>query len=570
MYFPKLTAPAQTGMTVSRFLGYDRRTGAAVGSFTDMKNMWVDDYPALSVRERRNKVGQVAHPNGLNAKDCLIWVDGGTLYVNGAATGLTLTNSRKQLVSMGAYLVIWPDKKYINTADLTEFGSLENTAITAGTVTFALCDSGGEALGSYQCADIAPEEPTAGTLWLDTSGSSDVLRRYGDGGWDTVEGTCIRISAAGIGAGFAAGDGVTISGAADNGLNGSFVLQEVAQGSIVVPGLLRSTAGQSSALTVKRTVPEMDYVVECGNRLWGCKYGMVNGRAVNEVYGSKLGDFKNWNCFAGLSTDSYAASRGSDGVFTAAAAFLGSVLFFKENCIERLYPNASGAHQIVTTQCPGVRRGSSRSAVEVDGTLYYHALGGVYAYQGSLPVPISQCWGSLRGTNAVSGGLDGRYYIALTASGGARHLFVYDTDTRLWHRQDELAVVDFAPCDGALYAMTAGGDILCLRGGTEETINWLAETGDLGLESPDSKYLVRLALRTELEQNATVQAAVSYDSGATWEAQGQLRGQGDKVRHALLHIRPRRCRQVRLRLTGTGRCKVYSLSSIYEKGSDGP
>ena len=41
-----------------------------------------------------------------------------------------------------------------------------------------------------------------------------------------------------------------------------------------------------------------------------------SGEAVNEIYASKLGDFRNWRCFEGLSTDSYAAARGSDGAFT--------------------------------------------------------------------------------------------------------------------------------------------------------------------------------------------------------------------------------------------------------------
>ena len=569
MYFPKLHAPAQTALTCSRFLGYDRRCGAAEGSFTDMENLWVDDYPALSVRQRRQTVGQADHPHGLISKDCLIWVDGSTLYVNGYVTSLTLTDSPKQLVSMGAYLVIWPDKKYINTADLTDFGSLENTVVTSGTVTFSLCDGEGTALGNYLTASAAPEETEGGMLWLDTSGSRDVLRRWGEAGWAEVDDTCIRISAANIGSGFTAGDGVEISGAEES-CNGSFVLQEAENDSIVIPGLLRGAVSQSSAVTVRRWVPDMDYVTECGNRLWGCKYGMAGGRAVNEIYGCKLGDFRNWNCFQGLSTDSYAVSRGSDGPFTAAVPYLGSVLFFKENCIERLYLSAAGAHQIVTTQCPGVKRGSHKSAAEVDGTLFYHAQGGVYAYEGSLPVPVSQPWGDLRGSGAVAGALAGRYYISLSDTSQHTHLLVYDTAHGLWHRQDELAVMDFAPCDGELYALTEGGDILCMHGGTEEAISWRAETGEIGLQSAESKYLVRLALRLSLEQGATVAAYVSYDGGVSWDRQGGLTGLGEKTRHALLHIRPRRCRQLRLKLTGTGRCKMHSLTAVYEKGSDGP
>ena len=567
MYFPKLNAPAQKSVTLSRFLGYDGRCGAPAGSFARMENLCSEDYPALSVRERRCSVGQAAKPHGLCAKDCLIWVDGTALYVNGVATGLTLSDGDKQLVSMGAYLIIWPDKKYINTADLTDFGSLENRVTTTDTVTFSLCDSGGTVLENYLCSDTAPEDPHGGELWLDTSGG-DILRRYGENGWSAVEDCCIRIASAGIGRGFAAGDGVTVSGAEADEVNGNAVVRAVGSDYLVVPGLLRTASSQSAALCVERRVPDMDYITECGNRLWGCKYGMVDGKAVNEVYGSKLGDFRNFHCFAGLSTDSYAASRGSDGPFTAAAAYLGSVLFFKEECIERLYPNAGGAHQIVTTQCPGVKRGSHRSVAEVDGTLYYHAMGGVYAYQGSLPVCVSAAWGALRGANAVAGGLNGKLYLSLTDTDGARHLLVYDTARKLWHRQDDLAVMGFACCDGELYAMSESGGILCLRGGTEEELTWLAESGELGLETPQSCYMVRLIVELTLEANADMSAELSCDGGATWQRQGSVRAAGGGVRHAVLHLRPRRCHSLRLRLSGTGRCTLHSLTAVYEKGSE--
>lgn len=48
-------------------------------------------------------------------------------------------------------------------------------------------------------------------------------------------------------------------------------------GAIVVPGILTQTVSQTETLTVSRSVPEMDYVIECGNRLWGCKYACGRG-----------------------------------------------------------------------------------------------------------------------------------------------------------------------------------------------------------------------------------------------------------------------------------------------------
>ena len=63
-------------------------------------------------------------------------------------------------------------------------------------------------------------------------------------------------------------------------------------------------------------------------------------------------------------------------------------------------------------------------------------------------------------------------------------------------------------------------------------------------------------------------AWLSYDEGGNWRPAGSLEGAG-RVQACTLHIRPRRCRQLRLRLTGRGGCRIYSLSAVYEKGSDG-
>ena len=381
MFLSQCKAPAQQRVTVSKFLGYDARPRTPLGAFARMENLTGDGYPTLSVRGKRKTVMALDKPNGLCAKDCLIWVDGGTLYINGAAIDLTLTDGEKQLVSMGAYLLIWPDKKYVNTQDLSDKGSLENTSQTTGTVTFALCRSDGTEYEDYTAGAAAPAGAESGDLWLDT-GSGAALMRYDGVMWQAVDDAAMKISAAGIGLGFSAGDGVTVSGCTGAAADGTWTLLQCGDDAIVIGAVAAIEGEQTTAVTVRRYVPDMDFVVECGNRLWGCKYGIVDGQAVNAVYGSALGDFRNWNTFAGLSTDSYAADRGSDGVFTGAAAYLGTVLFFKEHSMERLYISAAGAHQITSLQCPGVKQGSSRSLAVANGVLYFHGSGGVYAFDG--------------------------------------------------------------------------------------------------------------------------------------------------------------------------------------------
>lgn len=246
--------------------------------------------------------------------------------------------------------------------------------------------------------------------------------------------------------------------------------------------------------------------------------------------------------------------------------------FFREHSLEKVYPSAAGAHQIVTTQCEGVHRGSGRSLCVVEGVLYYHGVGGVYAYDGSLPRNVSREWGETRYADACADTVDGRYYISLRDSAGSWHLFCMDTRRKLWHREDSLHAMAFAPGDGELFCLDAGsGQVLTLLGtqGTREVnVPFLAETGELGLTEMENKYLQRVELSLLLGAGASLSVDVSYDSGVSWEQKGTV--SGTSLRAVVLPIRPRRCHHLRLRLRGTGECQLYALCGIYEKGSDTP
>ena len=202
----------------------------------------------------------------------------------------------------------------------------------------------------------APESPAGGDWWLDTSGGQAALRQYDSqlALWTAATSTYVKLAAPNLGKGFSLYDGVTLSGCtgALAGLNGSHVLQAVGDHFAVIPGLLGAPeASCEGAVTLERRAPDMDFVTECDNRLWGCKYGLVDGKAVNEIYASKLGDFKNWRCYQGLSTDSYAAGRGADGPFTAAATHLGHPLFFREESATPIMVRMKAENGIARRRC---------------------------------------------------------------------------------------------------------------------------------------------------------------------------------------------------------------------------
>lgn len=240
--------------------------------------------------------------------------------------------------------------------------------------------------------------------------------------------------------------------------------------------------------------------------------------------------------------------------------------------MERVYPAAGGGHQIVTMACNGVKKGAGGTVAVADGVLYYLGLDGVYAFDGSVPVCVSRQLGEKRYTGGVGGGESGRYWLAARSSAGAWELLVYDTARKLWHREDDKEVVALSRYGGAMMALCRDGKLLDTSGtyGTKEAqVDWSAETGDLGLYTPEHKYLERLQLRLELESGATAAVYVCYDGGSSWEKAGSVTGDG-RVGGYVMQVRPRRCGHLRLKLTGSGGCRLYSASAVYEKGSDGP
>lgn len=589
-FFPTVQAQAAQRRVTDVFAGYNHNLRINDGEFYDEENLCSDDYPLLSTRRHRGVYAAPAAAQGLIAKDALCYVDGTEIVINEKRIEMGLSTETemcpKSLVSMGAYVIILPDRKYINTADLSDFGSIEASYTSVSDVTFNLCTVDGAGLDVIAGA-AAPENPKNGEYWLDTSATPHTLKVYSETSamWMSVVTTYVKISATGIGAQFEQYDGVTISGIVKTGvkdLNGSAIIWAKDENYIVVVGILDTEISQTAeegAVTIARKMPEMDFVIESGNRLWGCKYGMVDGKTVNEIYASKLGDFRNWNCFMGISTDSYAASCGTDGQWTGAITHLGYPLFFKENCLHKVYGTAPSSYQIQTTACRGVQKGSSKSLAIVNEVLYYKSRGGVCAYDGSLPTEISDAFGGVLYSDAVGGGHRNKYYLSMKNSGGIWNLFVYDARLGVWHREDNTHANAWCSCrDEMYYIDAADGKIRTVLGSGQtetEKIQWRAETGLFvsvlsSAKYPDyaadKKYVGRLMLRMALDPGATMQAYVEYDSSGVWEQLWSMTGK--TLQTFTFPVRPRRCDHFRLRLVGQGGAKLYNLTKTLEKGSD--
>lgn len=568
---------------VDVFKGYNHNLRIDDGEFFDMKNMTSDYYPLTSPRGNRGVYASPEAPSGLIAKDTLCYVDGSYFVMDGYPIDMGLSTAEedcpKQLISMGAYVIIMPDKKYINTLDVTDFGNIEASVTTSSDVTFELCTIDGDAYTDTIISATEPEDPENMDYWIDISSSPHTLKQYSQssGMWVSIATTYIKISSPGIGAAFAQYDGVSISGIVAEDLldlNNTMVIWACDDDYIVVAGILDDVITQEVSLgviTVERKMPNLDFIIESENRLWGCRYGVAaNGQVVNELYACKLGDFKNWNCFMGLSTDSYVASLGSDGQFTGVITHLGYPLFWKENFVHKVYGNYPSNFQIQTTALRGVQRGCERSLAIVNEVLYYKARHAVCAYDGSLPTEISYALGNERYSDAVAGAHGNKYYISMADAAGVYHLFVYDTGKGMWHKEDDLHADAFCSCREEMYCIEhdTGKIITMLGSGTADTkqVEWMVQTGIIGTSMPDMKYISRLLVRMSLEIGTRVRFFAQYNSVGGWEPLGTISGMN--LRTFLLPIRPKRCDHMRLRIEGTGDAKIYSITKTIEQGSD--
>ncbi|MBR0040968.1 MAG: hypothetical protein IJP64_06285 [Oscillospiraceae bacterium] len=586
--FPTVDQQYTQQLVTDTFAGYDHQLKIPDGEWYDTKNLSSDHAPLMASRKPRGSTNLSA--TSLLEKDALAYVsENGTLYYNFEPTPVVgLSSGEKQMVGMGAYIVIFPDKVYFNTQDQTDYGSLE-AHYTPSSASYQMCRYDGTAV-SATAQSSAPLNPTNGQYWIDTSGDTHILKQWSasQDEWVSIETVYVKITFNTLGsvpAIFKEYDGVTISGSTVD-VNGDKVIyavggRAVSTGDpgeadwIMVTGLLDTIPSDpDTAVHIDRTVPALDYVCECQNRLWGCYYGLSNGETVNEICCSALGDFKNWRQYMGLSTDSWTGSVGSDGQWTGAVNYLGCPTFFKENRIHRVTVSAEGAHRIDETVCRGVQKGSAKSLVVVNETLYYKSRSDVCAYQGGFPTGVSGAFGTVMYHDAAAGAINSKYYLSMLDEAGAAHLFVYDIARGIWLREDDLRVTQFARVDTELFAVSS--NTLCTLLGSlpvggaeaEENVAWEAVTGIQYYQYPENKRATRYNIRMKLAQGATLTVYVMYNSSGVWDEQGTVSAESEQIDSFLFPVRTHRCDHLQLKLAGSGDVRIYSISKILEVGSD--
>ncbi len=549
--------------------------------FSHQENMSLRNFPALSPRAKRGYFDSIkGYFYGLFSKEKLCYIRDGYLYIGGEKIlepYFGLSSDERTFVSMGSRLVIFPDKVYINTKDYSDYGTLEAEFTSTGAVC-SLCNTNGEDYTDYIPSATEPESGSNGDLWLDTSDETPVLKQFsqGMGSWVELSGTRVKITCPGIGVQFKLHDGVSLSGFEKAGISGDYVIKDIGPEFIIITASVSSKITITDEFTVSRRVPDMDFVCESNNRLWGCS------SEKNEIYASRLGDPTNFNAYEGISTDSFAVSVGTDGEFTACIPYRGYVLFFKENCVHKIY-GQNPPFTVTTSFIRGVEKTSSKSLVRLNETLYYKSPTGVCAYEGGVPVNIGEDLGEGRYSRAVGGAVGNKYYICMNDNKGCRHLFCYDEEKAIWTREDEIDISFFTVNDSNLYFVERQNDYHRiglldaenmygsftgeLKGFEfEDDINWSFRTGLWGLGLPCNKYYNSFTIRGRGEKGSVMR--VFHDINSSGEFTQCAEEYLDETRSFNIRINSPRCDHIQFLFEGKGDITIFSVMRNIGLGSD--
>lgn len=501
---------------VMQFRGIQYGRFTRDGEFSETLNLSARNDPSISQRTARGKItGAWTAPTAIYAKDKLVVVDGTNFYYDGQIVG-QVTTGQKQIVAVNSKIIIFPDKVYYDTEQQVFASMGVKVTIPAANVTFTDKEI------------TLSENPVEGKTLADI---------------------------------FEQGQAVEITGASKTENNKVVIIRSVAGNTTTCTENTFIAGTTSTDIAIERKIPDLSYICEFGNRLWG-----VSG---NVIWSSALGDPLTFYNYDGVATDSYAVTVGSNGAFTGCCSYSSNVLFFKEDMMYKLLGTQPSEYRLYNYLVPGVEAGSYKSLAVVNEVLYYKGASGIYAYSGGTPYILSDCFGTKKYKNAVGAGADGRfYYVSMQdADTGIHGIWVLNCNKGSWLREDDLHVVDFVRYSGDLCFLAADGTIY--QTGQEDEVEgrfkWAATLVPFDWTIPERKQYTKLYIQAELDQGAYMKIELKEDDKPFRQA---FIHHAEQRKNLAIPIFPSRCDKLQVKLSGEGRCIISQVTREYVIGGD--
>lgn len=353
---------------------------------------------------------------------------------------------------------------------------------------------------------------------------------------------------------FKAGDSIHLNGSEKN--NGIYTIRSVEEFDLRFD---ENTFAAESITTcdVRIKVPELEGLCACGGRLWGF--------VGDTVYASAPGLADNWYRYDGDAQSSFVCKIPGNGPFTACIMHDGHPVFFKANGMVEIYGDNPLNYSFTETCLSGVMQGSGASLCSVGGDLLYLSHNGVIRCSGSTATVISEALGErLRNGVATTDGR--RYYLSAIGDQGVRALYVYDTVTESWHKEDGEDIIYLSYLNGDVYAYCSDNTVRVLgqdqtgHGSRLDAANSFVEFHPLKDDALGNIAPLRLGLRLLCEKDSKLSLSVCYDGGE-WEPRATISCEGQRLWY--VPLQPRSCHSLGIRIDGTGEYRILSLIKEY-------
>lgn len=506
-------AKSNSRIMTAAFKGLNRADAGGEDEFVDMLNLSSDHYPYLSPRKSRteicsqNNIKYFIAPQLIPEQEITAFtgVAGTEFYYNGTVvdkdSGVTIDpNTKKCLIDYNGYILIFPDKLYYcYTAQEEHKLKHIETGYSNVSLSFSAAGSNND--------------------------STLVNKVTRTGGWSEFKvGDSLTIDC-----GIADNNTVSIDSKYDDVSDSkimSCVVEAINGNTMTIKcvsrlGVKLAVKAGSTTGSIRKAMPDITRACVCNNRVFGVD------AAGEMIYASKLADFKNWNVFEGLSTDSWYAQVGTDGRFTGIVTYNQSVVAFKDNYIHVVYGDKPTNYQVSKQIAKGCIDGDS--IAEVEGNLLFLSYDGFYAFTGHSPTLISQKVN--KRYSAATAGTDGSKYYVSAKSGDTTEFLVYDMQHNVWHKEDDLNVGWFVRYNDGLYVASTD-KVIRLNAGTE-TVEWSAESIKFRDNTTTKRSVNDMYFRVILEPDSKVEVYARYDD-YDWLKYGTL--EPSKNGHTIMRV----------------------------------
>lgn len=588
----------ETAFTDELFAELDKQDVVSLLQKKAEESLTADDLKITTYFDYEEYINPSQEPKDISVilkNGSVAWSNGKYIGYKGIAYSInqgTTQQSPVRLLSMDTKIIEFPNNVYLDTAALDKGVQPLGVSITLNNDSdgnkpyITMCDRDGTVLEGVSVSKTEPEDTEKYKYWVDISQSTPSVKVYSSAQalWVNYSTVYARLYGVDINS-IRKGDVVriTLNGDKLDGFDDEFyyvyetLSDDNYKGSVVISQLVQDKKELSQDVVISREIPDFDYVTVASNRVWGCKFGTdKNGKQVNQIYASALGDPTNWYVFQNTSEDSYYLTLGDDTEFTGAVALGGYPYFFKENGIYEIYGSYPAAYQLISYEQQGCESGSDKSIAVVDGDIFFKSPMGICVFSNGVVSQISKPLGDIVYHNAVGGGTCGEYYVSMLDENNNSATFVFSTLYSLWIKLNNEMYKQFC-CDkaGTVLAIKNDNTIASfgrmktnmqgtLSNGKEDELEWIAETGPIDYSYPDRKYISNIVIRAIVEADAVLDVYIQYDSSGVWCHCGTLRGNGTP-QSSKLTITPQSCDHYAYKFIGSSGASVISVANEIEQ-----